>query len=615
MKRIAFDIEANGYLHEATKIHSLVLKDIDTGEVLSCVGDHWAPGAEGYTPLIDGLAILADADLLIAHFGIGYDVPLLKKLEPQLSIKEDRVIDTLAASHVLYPNLNETDRKLLKQGTLPGKLFGSHSLEAWGFRKGVHKQEHKDWTEWSPEMQKRCEQDVEILSRFFLEDIEPCLDVKEAKRAIDNEHGASWACADINVNGFRLNVKEAGELYATLAKRRAELETKLKTLFPPWEENDGKPFICKRDDKKRGRKEGDLIQKTKMVEFNPLSREHIRKKFVEKYGWKPKQKTPSGLGKIDDDVLNSLPYPEAKPLAELFMLDKRIGQIAEGNGAWLKLERNGRVHGSVNPSGTRTSRASHSDPNMSQVVAVKSPYGKECRKLWLPEEGKLLLGVDLSGVQARGLGHYLHPYDGGAYCEVALRPKPDDIHAYNARLLEIEPYKTKPPRDIAKTWLYARFFGALEGKLGEIINPELGPKERRKVGLQSMQRFSTNIEGMRELEESMDGAYKRKGIYALDGRFIPSTQRRLVLCDLLQSFEASIAKRWLGLIRLEPWYGTDFKLHLWSHDEIQGSVTPGLEKEIGERIVRLATVAGEGLGSRCLIEAEAKVGTNWLETH
>ena len=36
MLRYACDIETNGLLHELDRVHSLVLRDLDTNEVISC---------------------------------------------------------------------------------------------------------------------------------------------------------------------------------------------------------------------------------------------------------------------------------------------------------------------------------------------------------------------------------------------------------------------------------------------------------------------------------------------------------------------------------------------------------------------------------------------------
>ena len=66
------------------------------------------------------------------------------------------------------------------------------------------------------------------------------------------------------------------------------------------------------------------------------------------------------------------------------LIKKRLGQIADGNNAWLKLVNNdtGRMHGDVVTNGCITGRCSHRNPNTAQIPAGYSPYGKECRSLF-----------------------------------------------------------------------------------------------------------------------------------------------------------------------------------------------------------------------------------------
>ena len=97
--------------------------------------------------------------------------------------------------------------------------------------------------------------------------------------------------------------------------------------------------------------------------------------------------TDSGLPKVDENVLASIDMPEAKLLSEYLLLNKRIGQIATGKQAWLKMEKDGKVHGRVNHMGAVTSRCTHSNPNMAQVPSVGSPYGEECRALFKAPAG------------------------------------------------------------------------------------------------------------------------------------------------------------------------------------------------------------------------------------
>ena len=54
-------------------------------------------------------------------------------------------------------------------GNMPTKLYGSHSLKAYGYRLGVYKGdfgETSDWKEWSQEMQDYCVQDVKVTEKL-----------------------------------------------------------------------------------------------------------------------------------------------------------------------------------------------------------------------------------------------------------------------------------------------------------------------------------------------------------------------------------------------------------------------------------------------------------------
>ena len=115
------------------------------------------------------------------------------------------------------------------------------------------------------------------------------------------------------------------------------------------------------------------------------------------------------------------------------MIQKRLGQLAEGNEAWLKLVKaDGRLHGRVTTNGAVTGRCTHSKPNLAQVPNAGSPYGKECRELFTVGEGKKLVGCDASGLELRCLAHYMARYDGGAYAKILLE---EDIHTGTKRPL------------------------------------------------------------------------------------------------------------------------------------------------------------------------------------
>ena len=67
-----------------------------------------------------------------------------------------------------------------------------------------------------------------------------------------------------------------------------------------------------------------------------------------------------------------------------------------------------RVHGRVITNGAITSRMSHQSPNMAQIPAYCTLYGKECRELWTVPSGYKLVGIDASGLELRILSHYMN---------------------------------------------------------------------------------------------------------------------------------------------------------------------------------------------------------------
>lgn len=138
--RLVFDLEANGLYDEATVIHCIVTKDIDTGELIEFHGDN----LENY-----GQRFLESANELIGHNIIDYDLRLLKKLYPSFKPK-GLIMDTMILSQLLFP-----DRK------------GGHSLAQYGEELGIKKPEHEDWSQFSPEMLHRCTEDVEINHKVY----------------------------------------------------------------------------------------------------------------------------------------------------------------------------------------------------------------------------------------------------------------------------------------------------------------------------------------------------------------------------------------------------------------------------------------------------------------
>ncbi|WP_217364054.1 hypothetical protein, partial [Marinobacterium sp. xm-d-509] len=133
MARYAFDIETNGLLDTMDTIHSLVLQDVDTGEVFSC------HDGNVHMDILSGIKVLMEADQIIGHNIIKFDIPAVQKVYPWFHIDEAKVYDTLVMSRLLWGDLMDRDQRAVKAGQLEPRLRGSHGLEAWGQRLGEWK--------------------------------------------------------------------------------------------------------------------------------------------------------------------------------------------------------------------------------------------------------------------------------------------------------------------------------------------------------------------------------------------------------------------------------------------------------------------------------------------
>ena len=662
-KRLVFDIEANGFLAEVTRQHCHVNVDADTGELFDYADQ------PGYTPIECALDALSQADEIIGHNIIKYDLPVLDKLHGWKPRAGQKITDTIIWTRLKFTELRDSDFKArqlaAKNGTTyPGYYVGSHALEAWGFRMGILKGQYGylpngepdplAWVGWNAEMHDYMRQDGRV-TLALLRKLEA---TPTSPIALELEHRFATIIAMMERRGFAINRDEAQALYAELVKKRLVIGATLKDTFPPQVVEE--TFIPKVNNKSRGYVKGVPFTKRHTVEFNPSSRQMIADRLKAK-GWQPLEFTPSGQPKIDETILSKLEYPEAKVLADHFLIEKRIGQLAEGDQAWLRLERDGAIHASVNTLGAVTGRCTHSNPNIAQVPKVGSAYGEECRRLFVARKGYKLVGVDLAGVELRCLSHYMARYDGGAYGKAVVEGSSKDetdVHSLNAKALGLNPHtvydvfgKQKTGRDIAKTYIYAFLYGAGDEKLGSIIGvseEEIAryPETQRGRWRKAMERLARDgraqdpvVAGMivkggllkaRFLKQTpaldklreavVEKAKVTKRLVGLDGRVLFVRSAHSALNTLLQSAGAVLAKEatvisWDDLSTHGWEWVTDWALVAHIHDELQNEAREDIADEVGQTIKQAMRKAGEKYAMRVPIDGEYKVGNNWAETH
>lgn len=593
MKELIIDIEADGLLLGVKNIWVVVCKFVGANVAVTFT-----------TP--SGLQELLDsADVIIGHNAMMYDLPALKKVWG-ITYDPSKVYDTLLVSRLLLPDRPE-----------------GHSLEAWGKQLGIHKSEFSDWTKYSDEMLEYCKQDVNVSEALYIRIKSDCTQYPKIQRAIELEHQfAHLICQQIQA-GFKLDIKKAQELLGVLDLERNGLKTELLAMLPKqkvlshYKTIKDKGQLLAEDDNSYTYQtaNGKMITKEfTYIEMNPNSTQQVAKFFKSK-GWIPKEFTDKGAPKIDGKVLGSLPYPEAKLLARVFRLTKMMGMINDGKAGWLKLvnPETHRIHGDVLTNATNTGRASHSRPNVAQVDK-KDLRMREC---WIAEEGRVLVDCDASGLELRLLGHYLAPYDKGAFAYEVIQ---GDIHTFNQHAMGLE------KRDSSKSLIYALVYGAGNEKLGKLVYQDKAIHETNEKHLKSAGRdvrnsVETNITGYKELVDMVSMLFKQRGfLYGLDGRPLHPRSDYSALNLLIQSAGAIIMKQALTntvdlLAERNYKLGVDYLLVGNVHDEIIIETSPSLAEEIGKCVKDAIKKAGEDFKLHTTLDGEYKIGKSWAEVH
>jgi len=505
--RAVVDIETDAI--DATKIHCIVARSADTGETRHWIGDQCREFGEWSKKI----------DTFIMHNGISFDAPLLNKFTGS-DIKVNQIDDTLIKSQLYNPIRD-----------------GGHSLEAWGNFLGHKKGDYHDFSHFNQEMLKYCYIDTAVTMetyKYLQEEGK-----KFSEKSYDLEREVRSIVDKQQKNGFAFNIMKGMTLEAKLMDELHSLEEKAHDMFPP--------TIV------------ELKTKTKEIPFNIASRKQIADRLMKK-GWKPTKKTDKGNIIVNEAVLDTINMPEAKMFSRYFLLQKRTGLLK----AWIQAcSEQERVHGRVMTLKTITGRMAHHGPNMAQVPAVYSPYGKECRELWTVSntDTHQLVGTDASGLELRCLAHYMN--DAKFTNEVLT----GDVHTANMKAAGLS------NRDQAKTFIYAFLYGAGPAKIGSVVGGSASD------GRNLIAKFLKNMPALNKLRKDIGAVAASGTIRGLDGRMLHIRHEHAALNTLLQGAGAVVCKRWLVEMDRMIWeHGLDAKLVASVHDEYQFEVAkPDIE--------------------------------------
>ena len=546
MTKAVVDIETDGL--NATKIHCIVARCYASDKEKVWVGEECDQFAEWSGQI----------DQFIMHNGISFDAPILNRLTGS-NIKLSQVRDTLIESQ-LYNPIRE----------------GGHSLEAWGERLNFPKGNMTEFKHYSPEMLEYCKKDTELTSKLA-KTME-----KEGKkfsiRSYEMERKVRAIIDQQQKNGFAFNIREGMLLLSRLEDEQHQLEKDAEEMF--------EPVITYSPVKKI----------PKSTPFNIASRKQIAERLME-LGWKPEHYTEKDNVIISEEILSKIDMKEAQMFSRYFLLQKRTGLLK----AWVQeCQEDERVRGRVLTLKTVTGRMAHHSPNMAQVPASYSPYGKECRELWTVSnpDTHVLVGTDASGLELRCLAHYMN--DPKFTKEVLT----GDVHTANMKAAGLT------DRDQAKTFIYAFLYGAGPAKIGKVVGGNA------KTGQQLTAKFLSNMPKLKTLRDNVTAAAEVGPIKALDGRNLHIRSPHASLNTLLQGAGAIVCKQWL--VHMDEHIrktGVDVKLVASIHDEYQFEVAKKDVERFGKITKDAMLETTMTLDMKCPLDCEYKVGNTWAETH
>ena len=542
--RAIVDIETDSL--NATKVHCIMAKDVDSGRVYPFPPDmihgfrDWSQGVKQF----------------IMHNGLSFDAPVCNRLLGT-NIKPSQIVDTLVLSQLFNP------------------IRDGHSLKAWGERLGFPKGDVETFEVYTPDMLEYCKQDVNITHKLF--NILQNEGKGFSSSSIRLEHKVRVIIDKQEKNGFAMDMQKAMSLYNKLRDEANGLEKWSVTTF--------EPTVV------------ELKTKTKYIPFNIGSRQQIADRLM-KLGWKPKKHTDKGNIIINEAVLDTIDMPEAKKFSRFFLLQKRIAQIK----SWIEAcdDKDGRVHGRVMTLKTITGRMSHHSPNMAQIPAVRSPYGKECRDCWTVDNPYThsIVGTDASGLELRCLAHLMNDT---TFTDILLT---GDIHTHNMKMAGLT------DRDQAKTFIYAFMYGAGASKIGQIVGA--GAKE----GQQLINKFLSSMPALKRVRDAVTKAASKGTIKGIDGRRLHIRSPHSALNTLIQGAGAVVCKVWLcNMNKRINRTGIDAKLLASIHDEYQFEFSNKVINKFGQITKDAMKDTEKQLQMKCPLDREWKVGKTWAETH
>lgn len=247
--------------------------------------------------------------------------------------------------------------------------------------------------------------------------------------------------------------------------------------------------------------------KTKMIyemageEFNINSTKQLGEILFEKMKLPVVKKTKSGYS-TDVDVLEKLKSedPIISEILDYRQLMKLNSTYVEGLKPYIN-PKTKRIHSFFHQTITATGRISSTEPNL-QNIPTRFELGKQVRKIFKPEPGKVYIDADYSQIELRVLAHMSED----THMVQAFKDG-EDIHRQAASKVFKTPMEevTKEQRSNAKAVNFGIVYGISDFGLGE----QLGIS--RKIAKQYIEEYLQEYSGIKNFMDDMKEKAKETG--------------------------------------------------------------------------------------------------------
>lgn len=488
---IVFDIEADGFIFESTKVWTICLTHVQTKTKIKI---NPFKENDAKQKFLDFIFSFGECPSIVGHFILGYDCFVLQNiLDIKFTVGKDTIenrevqfIDTLYLSMFLNPD---------RQG---------HSIEAFGEILGLEKIDWRakavelglierntpdgaEFQQWHPEMDVYCDRDTDV----------NVLVLQYLKKEWKEVYGKDFSITDAfkcgqksfylmscqELTGFKFDIEAAKKLALRIEEMMEEIRADVEPKLPPRDLKKSeqsfytmpaKPY--KKDmsyssawlkfvEKHNGRElehsfEGDrwefygkeyFVEPGKILDIKlPMemaNQDQMKDWFIEQ-GWKPTlwnyQKDKNGKPVRDSkgkliptspkiqETQKICPNLEAMegPLVKQVVKWLSLRNRQSVLNGWLenpRLKMDGRI-GAGRTGIAATHRQKHKVLVNVPKASEKVLLGKEFRSLWISEKGFKIAAGDAAALEGRVQGHYCYRYDNGETAEELLK---GDVHSKN----------------------------------------------------------------------------------------------------------------------------------------------------------------------------------------